>query len=90
MRMSRLIFFNYLNFQIVEVDVFYKVVLCKPYLAVAFKIRYGFVQPHRSPQVKLAAYFIQSMEDFVSPCVGAAVFDAGILQHVIVFKGPCP
>lgn len=88
--MSRLIFFDHLNFQIVKVNAFYKIVLCKPYLAVTLKVGYGFVQPHGPSQVKLAAYFIQCMEDLVGPGVGAAVFDAGVLQHMIVFKSSCP
>ena len=88
--MAILIFFNYLNFQVVEVNVLYEIVLRKPCLAVAFKLGYCFVQPHRPPQVKTAAYFIQSAEDLVRPGIGTAVLNAGVLQHAIVFKSPCP
>ena len=88
--MSILIFFDYLNFQIVKVNLLYEIVLCKPYLAVTFEVGYGFVQPDRSSQIELTAYFIQSAEDFVGPGIGTAVFNAGVLQHVIVFKSSCP
>ena len=88
--MSISIFFNYLNFQIVKVNMLYEIVLRKPHLAVALEIRYGFVKPHRPAQVEPDAYFIQSVEDLVRPGIGGAVFNAGVLQHMIVFKSPCP
>lgn len=88
--MSTLIFFNYLNFQIIKVNALYKAVLCKPRLAVAPEVGYGFVQPYGPSQVKPGAYFIQGAEDLVGPGVGAAVFNAGVLQHMIVFESSCP
>ena len=88
--MSILIFLDHLNFQIIKVNAFYEVVLCKPYLAVAPEIRYGFVQPHRPSQVEPAAYFIQGAENLVCPGIRSAVFNTGVLQHVIVFKSSCP
>lgn len=88
--MSTLIFFDYLNFQIVKVNAFDEIILGKSYFAVSFEIGNGFVQPDWSSQVKLEADFIQRPKYFVGAGIFAAVADAGILQQVIVLKGSCP
>ena len=45
--MSILIFFDDLNFQIVEINAFYKIVFCETGLFVALEFGYGLVQPDR-------------------------------------------
>lgn len=78
--MSILIFFDYLNFQIVKIYALDEIVLSKPHFAVALEVCDGFVQPDGPRQVKLEADFIQSPEYFVRAGILAAVVDAGILQ----------
>ena len=88
--MSTSIFLNHMNFQIIEINAFHKIVLSEPHLAVPFKIRYGLVQPDRPGQVEPQAYLIQRPEDLVGAGVCTAVGDTGILKHMIVFEDPCP
>lgn len=88
--MSRLIFFDYLDFQIVEIDVFDEIVLRKPHFAAALEICNVFVQPDRPPQVELSTDFVQSAKYLVCACICAAVLNTGVLQQVIVFKGSSP
>ena len=88
--MSTLIFFDDLNFQVVEFDAFYKVILCKTGFAVALKVCYGFIQPERPAQVKLHTYLVQSPKNLVGPGIRAVVSDTGILQHTVVFESSCP
>ena len=88
--MSILIFFNYLNFQIVKFNSLYKIVLCKTGFAVPFELGDCLIQPDGFSQIKLITDFFQSAENFVGSGIGTFVFDAGILQYVIVFEGSCP
>ena len=84
------IFFYDLKFQVIKINILDKIVLCKACFAVSFEVSNVFVQPDGVPQVKLAAGFIQGMEDFVGAGVRAGVFNAGVMKHTIVFKGSSP
>ena len=88
--MSIGIFFDDLNFQIIKIYAFYKVVLGKTCPAVAPEFRYGLIQPYGLPEVKTAAYLLQGLKDFVGAGVAAAVFHTGVLQHAVFFEGSCP
>ena len=88
--MSTSIFFDHLDFQIVECNPIHEIVLGEPCLAVASELLDGLVQPDRPGEVELIAHLIQGPEDLVGAGVGAAVSDAGILKHVVVLESPCP
>lgn len=56
-------FFDYLNFQKIEVHRFDKAVSGKTCLTVNLKLTYRGIQPDRFFQVKFVADFIQGLED---------------------------
>ena len=79
-----------MNFQIVEINTFYKIILGKARLGVTLEFRDGFVQPDRLSQIELIAYFVQSAKDLVGAGIVARILDAGILKHMIILKSSCP
>lgn len=88
--MSILIFFDYLYFQIVKLDVLDEIVLCETNFAVALEIGNIFVQPDGPSQVKAGTDFVQSPKDLVGAGICVPVPDAGILQHAVVLEGSSP
>ena len=87
---SILIFFNYLNFQIIKVNALYKVILCETGLVMAFEFSDGLVQPDRLAQIELIADVLQGTKNFVGAGIIAAVCNAGILQHMRILESSCP
>ena len=85
-----LIFFDYVDFQIVKIDVFHKAVLCETGFVVLLKFFYGRIQPDRLSQIKLIADLVQRMKDLVGTGVRTVVLNDGITQHMVIFKNLCP
>lgn len=79
-----------MDFQIIKIGSFDKIVLRKARLAVMLKFLYGRIQPDGLSQIEPAADFIQRMKNLVRARVAAAVFDDGILYHTVVLKNFSP
>lgn len=84
------VFFYDLNFKIVKVNGFDKIIVCEPGFAETFKVSDIFVKPDRFCEVELIAGFLQRMKDLVGACIGAVVRNADIPKQMVVFKDTCP
>ena len=67
-----------MNLQIIKINTFNKIILCKAGLVVPFKILNIDIQPDWLAEVELTAYFIEGMKDFMRPCIIPVVTDNGI------------
>lgn len=88
--MSILIFLDNLNFQIIKVNIFYKIILGETCPAVPPEVRHRLVKPERLSQIKFIAYLLQGAEYLMSAGILTAVSDTGIPQHMIILKNSCP
>ena len=61
-----------MDFQIIEIDSFDKIILCKACLAVPLKFLYRGVKPDGPAQIEPAADFVQRTKNFVRAGVVAA------------------
>lgn len=76
---GQLVFFNDLNFQIIEVYLFNEIILCKARPAMSLEVRNRRFQPDGLTKIELHTDFIQSVEYFMSAGIIAAIFDDSIL-----------
>lgn len=81
---------DHMNFQKIEINLFYKMILTETGFAVPLKFGYGRLQPDRFPQVELQADFFQGVEYLVGARLFPSVLNYGISYHSIVFKFLCP
>lgn len=86
----RSVLFYDLDFKIVKVDVLNEVIPGKAGFAETFKVGNVLIKPDRLRKVKLIAGLLQRSKNFVGTCVRAVVGNAGILEHMIILKNPCP
>ena len=84
------IFLDHVNFQKIEINLFYKMILTETGFAVPLKFGYGRLQPDRFPQVELQADFFQGVEYLVGARLFPSVLNYGISYHSVVFKFLCP
>lgn len=84
------IFLDHVNFQKIEINFFYKIILMKTRLAVPFKLGDGAFQPDRLSQIELQADFFQRVKYLVGACFLSPVLDHGIFYHAVVLKFLCP
>lgn len=85
------VFFDYLYFQIVEIDFFDPVVLTEFGFAVALEIRNIGIQPDRNSQIPGVADTVESPEYFVRPCFFGVIADHQIFCCLVVFQDqPAP
>ena len=73
-----LILLDHMDFQMIKINSFHKVILGKAGLAVAFEFRYGSVKPDGLSQVKFIADIIQRLENLMSACITAVIADDSI------------
>jgi len=81
-----LIFFNYLNLQIIKINGIYKIILIESCLGVALEFLDGAVQPDRLTQVKLITDLVQCMKYLMCAGVLRFITDCGVTEHSVVFK----
>ena len=74
-----LIFFDHLDLQIIEIDIFYEVILSESRFSMTLKFLDGFIQPDRLAQIKGVTDLIQRAEDLVGAGVIAPILNAGML-----------
>ena len=84
------VLFYDLDLKIIKVDVFNKVITCKSCFAETLKVGNIFVQPDGLCKVKLIADLLQRPKNFVGTGISTVICDAGILEHMVVFKYSCP
>lgn len=77
---------NDLDLQIVKIDGLYKTVLGKTGFVVTFKVCNIHIQPDGRTEIKLMADFVQRVKNFMGTGIVTAVLDAGVFQHMIIFK----
>lgn len=68
--LGKLILFDHMDFQVIEINAVDKIVLGKSGTVMAFEVLDGFLQPDRLAQVECIADFIQCPENFM----GSGVF----------------
>ena len=73
-----LIFFNYLDLQIIKLNMLYEIVLIKTGFGMTLEFLNRGFQPDWFSQIKLIADFIKGMKDFVCACVIAFIADDSI------------
>lgn len=83
--MRDLVLFDYLDFEVVEGDFFYKIVLIKTGFAVTFKFTDRGVQPDGFAQIKFIADFVKCVKNFVCPRIFPIILNDCVAQHVIIF-----
>lgn len=86
----RLVFLYNLYLKIIEGNLLNKIITVESGFAETFKIGNIFIQPDRLTEVKLIAGLLQRPENFMGAGGGAVIGNTGVLQHMIVFKKPCP
>lgn len=85
-----LIFLDHMNFQKIEINFFYKIILVKAGFAVPFKFGDGGFQPDGLSQIELQADFLQGVKYLMGAGLLPSVLNNGILYHPIIFKFLCP
>ena len=85
-----LIFFDDLNFQIIELDGFDEGVLAETGFGMPPELLDIVLQPDRLAEIEFQAYFMQRVEYFMRPRIVGIVADHRILQQPVVAKRFCP
>lgn len=85
-----LILLDYLNFQVVEGDFFYKAILAETCFGSALKLPDGSVQPDRIFQIKFIAKLFQAMKNFMCACIFPVIADNRIFEKVVVLPDFSP
>lgn len=81
---------DHMNFQKIEINLFYEMILTETGFAVPLKFGDGRLQPDRFSQVELQADFFQGVEYLVGARLLPPVLNYGISYHSVVFKLLCP
>ena len=79
------IFFNHLNFQIVEINLFNETVLPEPRFVSLLEFTDRGVQPDWVPQIHFVADLLQAVEYLVGAGVISVITDDRILYQMIIF-----
>jgi hypothetical protein len=61
------LFFDDLNFQKIEINVLYEIILVKPGFGMFLKFMYGCIQPHGLSKIELEADVVKRLKDHGSP-----------------------
>ena len=81
-----LIFFYYLDFEMIEFDIFYETVFSESCFGMSFEILDILIEPYGLGQIESKAYFLQWIKDLVSAGVLGVILYGDVPQHVIVFE----
>lgn len=82
---ERTLFLCNLNFQIIKLQRFNKIILCEPRFRSPFKLRNIRIEPDRLRQIPGIADFIERTEDLVRSGIFIVDADGKILKNMIVF-----
>ncbi len=79
-----LIFFDYVNFQIVKINGFNEIILTEAGLRMAFEFVDGGIQPDRLSKIKLITDLVYCGKDLVGAGVCCIIADHGIPQQMVI------
>ena len=82
---ERTLFLCNLNFQIIKLQRFNKIILCEPRFRSPFKLRNIRIEPDRLRQIPGITDFIERTEDLVRSGILIVDADGKILKNMIVF-----
>ena len=89
-RLPRSVLFENAKIQIVERDIFDKVVLIEPDPGILFKVGNVGIKPYRFCDIELIAYAFDSVKHLMGTRVIVRVFNDGIEDHSVVFESSRP
>lgn len=81
-----LLFFNYMDFQIIKVYGINEIVLVEPGLVMPSEFLDCCVEPYRLAQVKFIADGIQSVEYLMCTGIITVIADDRVPEHLVIFE----